>query len=37
MFGAVLHWFPTPAEYEALTIYELDEFRSVVHEINGSR
>lgn len=33
----LLHWFPTPDEYDALTLVELEEFRSVCHELTKKR
>lgn len=37
MFGAILNWFPSQEDYAALTLYELDEMRSVCKEINKGR
>lgn len=33
--GALLGWFPTQAEYDALALYELDEIRHVMKEKAG--
>lgn len=37
MFAAVLHWYPSREDYEALTIVELEELREVCKELQKTR